>query len=171
MKYLCLSISVLFLAHPALAQDAVPPKPCELSEEFRAFDFWLGEWEVFNRQNGQIAGKNTITAIESGCALLEKWTSQNGGTGTSLNLYNPLTKTWRQLWVSNGYNIDITGGPNKQGHMVLEGHIHYYQGQTKAIRGTWSALENGDVRQYFQEFDPTSESWTDWFDGIYKPAE
>lgn len=171
MRYFFLSISLILLSLPAAAQDAPPPKPCETSVDFRAFDFWLGDWEVFNSQTGQVVGKNSISSIESGCGLLEKWTSSNGNTGTSLNLYNPLTKSWRQLWVSNGYNIDITGGPNEEGHMVLEGQIHYYQGQTKAIRGTWSALENGDVRQYFQEFDPTSESWTDWFDGIYKPVE
>jgi len=171
MRYFYLFISLILLAIPISAQDAAPPKPCETSEDFRAFDFWLGDWEVFNRKNGQAVGKNSISAIESGCALLEEWTSSNGNTGTSLNLYNPLTQSWRQLWVSNGYNIDISGGPNDQGHMVLEGRIHYYQGQTKAFRGTWSALENGDVRQYFQEFDKDSASWTDWFDGIYKPVE
>jgi hypothetical protein len=162
---------MLFWAAGAQAQDDTRPKPCSSDPGFQAFDFWIGEWDVFDRSNGKMVGNNTISSIESGCALIEKWQGASGSTGTSLNLYDPLTKKWRQLWVAPGYNIDIVGGLDVKGSMVLEGVIHYYQGPMRPFRGTWTALENGDVRQYFQEFDPDKEQWVDWFDGLYIKTE
>lgn len=167
-------LAILFVmawAAPTQAQDSNPPKPCSSDPGFRAFDFWIGEWDVFDRTTNKLVGHNNIYEVESGCALIEKWHGTSGSSGMSLNYYDPLTKKWRQLWVAPGYNIDIVGGLDSEGSMILEGVIHYYQGRMRPFRGTWSILENGDVRQYFQEFDPDKEQWADWADGIYKKAK
>lgn len=147
------------------------PNACQTDPGFRAFDFWIGEWNVKNRTNGQHAGTNKITSIEDGCALREEWTNAAGGTGQSLNYYNPATGKWRQIWISpgsGGYSIDYEGKV-RDGVMKLEGTIYYYtQGTTARFRGTWTPETNGTVRQLFEQYDSTTKSWQVWFDGLYE---
>jgi hypothetical protein len=42
--------------------------------EFHQFDFWLGEWEVFNKQGIKV-GENEIIRLQEGCVLQENWKS------------------------------------------------------------------------------------------------
>ena len=44
---------------------------------YRQFDFWIGDWEVFNPQDQRV-GSNRIDKVLGGCALHESW---RGGTG------------------------------------------------------------------------------------------
>jgi len=141
---------------------------CSTDAEFRAFDFWVGEWQVVEGPDKKIAGTNSITSIEDNCALFEQWTSQEGSSGISINHYNPVIKQWRQLWVSAGaYSIDIVGGMNN-GSMILEGTIWYYRSNTSfPFKGTWAPNPDQTVRQLFEQFDPEKKSWSVWFDGTY----
>ncbi|MCK0069830.1 hypothetical protein [Kordiimonas laminariae] len=167
IKILAVSIAAFTLLSSSVnAQNQ--PQPCQSDPHFRDFDFWLGNWEVKSRANGKVAGNNSITSIENGCAVFESWKSATGGTGISTNHYNPLTKKWRQVWLSAGsYSIDIEGGL-ENGAMHLVGHIWYYTNNTSfPIRGTWTPNEDGTVRQLFEQYNPSTEKWDLWFDGIY----
>ena len=62
-----------------------PPPPCTADDNFRAFDFWIGEWEVTPWAGGAVQGHNVIQPEESGCVLTEHWTNIQGGTGQSIN--------------------------------------------------------------------------------------
>ncbi|PCJ23428.1 MAG: hypothetical protein COA96_11805 [SAR86 cluster bacterium] len=140
---------------------------CEGEADFEAFNFWLGEWDVTDITTGKLAGSNVIKQMEGGCMLLESWTSGSGGTGTSVNYYNPVRKEWRQLWISQGrYSIDIAGGI-KEGSMVLTGKIYNFAGGDADFRGTWTPAEDGSVRQFFEQYNDETESWDAWFDGRY----
>lgn len=152
--------------------DAPPPPICETGAAYHQFDFWIGEWNVTNQASGQHAGTNEIRKEEYGCMLQEYWTSATGGTGSSINYYNPLTAEWRQVWISNGYTIDISGGLDDEGAMALVGTIYYYRPSTSfRFKGTWTPNKNGSVRQHFEQYDPDSETWTQWFDGLYEKIE
>lgn len=144
------------------------PSPCETDNAFRAFDFWLGDWNVIDQSTGQHAGTNSIKAVEGNCALSENWVNTAGVSGRSLNYYNPITKKWRQLWVATGaYSLDIEGGL-KDGAMQMEGTIFYYaNNQSFPFKGSWTPNQNGTVRQYFEQFDPDKQQWVTWFDSIY----
>jgi len=134
---------------------------------FSDFDFWVGEWEVFDSATGEKLGEDIIQKIESGCLLLEHWKSVSGGTGTSLNYYNPVTREWRQVWVSEGrYAIDIVGGI-RSGSMVLEGSIYNFAGAVWDFRGNWTPRPDGSVRQFFEQFNHDSNDWATWFDRRY----
>lgn len=154
------------LSAQVLAQDAAPAAPCE-SGVYHAFDFWLGDWEVF-LPDGSKAGENTISRQENGCLLLETWTSATGGSGQSYNFYDPGRGVWRQIWVSSFGTIDYAGALNDAGQMVLEGDVSYRNGTTAPFRGTWTPLPDGSVRQYFQQYDVDAKAWNDWFTGIYR---
>jgi hypothetical protein len=151
-------------------QQAQQTPVCQTVEQFKAFDFWIGKWSVTANGSDQVQGHNTITQIMDGCALLEEWENIQGGKGISTNHFNPITKEWRQLWISGGgggYSIDYTGGL-KDGSMKMEGEIYYYSNKSKLpFRGTWTPNEDGTVRQFFEQYNPETKAWDVWFDGIY----
>lgn len=144
--------------------------PCEHIPEFSQFDFWVGDWRVLD-PNGTLQGTNRIEKIEGGCLLLEHWNSAGGSTGTSMNFYDLRAGEWVQIWVSPGLQLEIRGGL-VDGSMVLTGHIYYVQsGDQKPFRGTWTPLDDGVVRQHFEESSDGGETWVTWFDGYYHPSE
>lgn len=156
----------LVLTKSALAQTV----SCVSDTGFSDFDFWVGEWDVYDTSNN-LVGSNSIKKMESDCLLMEFWTGAGGSTGISLNYFNPITSQWRQLWVSAGaYAIDIAGGLEGPS-MILSGTLWNYQGPSYAFRGSWTPNDDGSVRQFFEQYNEDSEVWEPWFDGRYVPKE
>ena len=152
----------------AQSDGANPPSfPCETTEGFTDFDFWLGEWDV-HLANGDLAGTNVITREERGCVLVERWTGATGGTGMSVNYLDMATGEWVQVWnAAGGSQINIRGGLSDDG-MLLEGTIHNVGGGVTApFRGLWTPLPDGRVRQYFEQSNDDGETWVPWFEGFY----
>lgn len=166
-KWVTIWPPLLTLLLPMVTGAAEPP--CGASE-FRQFDFWKGHWEV-RLADDRMAGSNSIERTQQGCLLVENWTGAQGGTGTSLNFYSPIAGLWRQVWVSPGAIIDISGGL-RGADMVLEGSITYSGAEqaTYPFRGTWSPLPDGRVRQFFEEARQP-EVWQTWFEGFYTRAD
>jgi hypothetical protein len=53
---------------------------------------------------------------------------------------------------------------------VLTGHAYDIQeGHDRPFRGTWTPMEDGVVRQHFEESSNGGQTWTTWFDGYYHP--
>jgi hypothetical protein len=104
----------LLLGMQAQAQG---PKPidCEASPERRQFDFWLGDWEVTDKAGETVYGHNTISKREKGCYLYEEWRSASGGSGSSMNYYDPSNGKWHQLWIDAGFSIIQTAGGIEDG--------------------------------------------------------
>jgi hypothetical protein len=146
-----------------------PPSPCETDTGFDDFDFWVGEWKVYsNDKKRTLQGTNSINKHHKNCLIIENWTNLQGGTGSSMNYYDPVEDQWRQLWVAGGYSIDYTGGLDETGSMVLNGRINYYKtGESHAFRGRWTPNTDGSVRQFFEQQDNKSLEWKVWFDGLY----
>ncbi len=167
-----LGVGALFQSVAAQEQSAATDadkkaRPCEYDERFRQFDFWIGHWEV-STAAGQVAGANRIEKGEQGCMLLERWTGGGGGSGTSINYYDTAKGKWVQVWVASaGYSIRIEGGL-EDGKMVLVGEIFGLDGKALPFRGTWTPLDDGRVRQFFEQSNDNGETWTPWFDGYYK---
>jgi len=80
---------------------SVQAYPCAHQQGFQDFDFWVGEWDV-HLANGALAGSNIIESVERGCALTERWTSANGGTGMSINYFDKASDEWVQVWNAEG---------------------------------------------------------------------
>lgn len=158
--------ALLLAAAPLASAQVDVPFDCQASAPHRQFDFWLGNWSVADGK-GQAQGDNEIRAIQNGCALEEQWTSVRGGTGQSINYYHPGRQQWRQVWNDGGASIiDISGGLSSDS-MVLTGTIYYLaEGVEKEFRGRWTQLEDGRVRQFFEEKDDAGE-WQVWFEGFY----
>lgn len=163
--------AIRFVALAALAACAVQAgeeaasKPCD-QMHFHEFDFWVGEWEVRD-ETGQLAGHNTITSEQAGCVIVERWRSVAGNDGMSMNYYEPRSGRWKQNWISPDLILEMSGG--RQGNdLVLEGPLQYLgKNRTTVLRGIWTPLPDGRVRQHFIESQDGGKTWQEWFDGYY----
>lgn len=164
-------VGALALAAPAAAQENAPEAPrrapsCDAAP-YRAFDFWVGEWEV-RTPAGELTGTNSIQPINRGCALLERYSVGGQPAGQSYTFYDPVRASWSQLWLSPGVIIRIEGPAAEPGTLTMEGTITYLdRPQPRGFRGRWTAQDDGTVLQQFWEQDPESGEWADWFTGIY----
>ncbi len=78
--------------------------PCMSDPHHREFDFWVGEWNVFQTNGMQPTGAHSsIQMISGGCAILENWESPNSN-GKSINFIDPVTNKWKQSWAGNYAN-------------------------------------------------------------------
>ena len=143
--------------------------PCRFEPEYRLFDFWVGDWEV-TTPDGRVAGSNSIQKAADGCMLLENWTSASGGTGNSINFFDPATKKWVQTWIDSGGGVISAAGGLENGAMRLIGTHILKSGERRPFRMTFSPLPNGHVRQFLEESTDEGRTWSVWFDGDYAPS-
>jgi hypothetical protein len=153
-----------------IAEMSQEAYPCKYRDEFREFDFWIGEWDV-HTADGAFAGSNRIEKVQADCVLLENWVSATGVSGMSMNYLDTSTNEWVQVWSgAGGTQITIRGGLGDEG-MLLEGEIHYIAGGTSApLRGLWTPLPDGRVRQFFEQSNDGGNTWALWFEGFYTRA-
>ncbi len=159
-------------AHPdfeeALKLIKLNAYPCLSSENYRHFDFWLGEWDVY--VNGQKVGDNSITMANGGCAIHEDYTTGNRNyTGQSINFYDPIDKKWHQHWVgSSGDVYNYIETDRAEGMLQFESKFMTRSGQITMSRLTFTLNEDRTVRQLFESSTDEGETWTPAFDGLYK---
>jgi hypothetical protein len=142
-------------------------QPCEKAAA-RQFDFWLGEWDVYEA-NGKKAGENRISKILGGCAIQENWSGTDGTTGTSLNSYVVDQKNWHQTWVDNSGSLLQLDGELRDGKMVLAGVAPSRDkpGHMTRHRITWEPMARGNVRQLWEASEDGGNAWRTVFDGTY----
>ncbi|MEX0900304.1 MAG: hypothetical protein WD081_06395 [Gammaproteobacteria bacterium] len=152
----------LLASGTAIAQDA----PRCAAPEYRAFDFWLGDWTV-RTADGTVAGRNEIQAMAGGCGLLEHWRGVRGGEGMSLNAFDPVLGRWTQRWVGAGVVLWLEGGL-VDGAMVMVGPTPRQTPQGAFLdRITWTPLDDGRVRQFWEVSSDGGATWQPYFDGYY----
>ena len=141
--------------------------PCDRDPRFRAFDFWIGEWDVM--ANGVRVGTNTITRELEGCALYERWTAHpaTGSYGHSVNRYDPSGGKWHQLWVdANGNQTDYEGDVFAEGIRFVGVNVKP-DGSRQRNEMTFTRLPDGGVRQLIRTGPMDGGEWTTSFDAVY----
>ena len=144
--------------------------PCEFDENYRQFDFWIGEWDVYT-PSGQLVGSNKIEKLSNGCALFESWVSSSGSPGHSINYYDAPAGKWRQYWVSSNGGMIPQEGEFRDGAIRMEGRNIQPDGSYQLFRGAWSLLDDGRVRQFLEQSTDEGETWYVWFEGLYQRKE
>lgn len=164
-----LAFAILISASANAQTPSAPQQPPPRCEGFvyRQFDFWVGEWDVFNPA-GQKIGESSVTREEAGCLIVEHWRSKTGGQGQSYNFFDPSREQWRQVWISAVELTDYAGNLNSKGEMVLEGDLQQAGGYAGRSRGIWTANSDGSVRQRFENYDTAKSAWSENFNGLYK---
>jgi hypothetical protein len=156
---------VAILVFTALSTaSAIAASPCDTSAH-RAFDFWLGEWQV-HTPDGKLAGVNRISNEYNGCVLHERYDTNRGYSGESLNSYDAGRRVWHQTWVDTSGTLLVLEGGLRNGSMVLEGQTIAADAQVTRHRITWTPNADGSVRQLWESTDAKGQ-WSVAFDGMY----
>lgn len=164
MKYLLLT--VFTLASLSLnAQNG--QKPCSTNAHYQ-FDFWIGEWEVYNTQADTVVGYNRIEKILNGCVIEENWTGSGGFKGKSFNTYNPLDSTWSQVWVDQAGNTLHFSGEYANDQLALKGKQQTVDGIVWYTLDFYRQRADQTVRQIWKMSTDQGANWSVIFDGTYK---
>jgi len=127
---------------------------------------------VVKDTSGNKVGVNSISIIEDGCALREKWIGKSGSTGTSLNYFDVADSTWNQLWVDNSGGILNLKGNLEDEQMILRSGIQEDDNLGKYMNQiTWTPNEDGTVSQKWDMLNEDGEQIKNVFFGIYNRRE
>ena len=145
---------------PLLLLLTLPPA-CD-EPEARAFDFWVGEWNVLNRWRAESgewvdAGRatNQVFHVLDGCAVVELWDGRLGTNhfrGFSVRAWEPATEEWVLV-----LNWPRPGGST---FSTLRGAFRHGRGDFHRE----SVNADGDTvltRYTFSDIAPASLRWND----------
>jgi hypothetical protein len=168
IKFSPLSVFSLFIAVEILIAILSPgaqsptSRPCS-SSEYREFDFWVGDWKVFDIGSPRKVADVQVEAILDGCVLREDYRGADGHRGQSFTIYDAARKVWHQTWVTNRGELLQIEGKVEDGEMVLTGRNQ----QGALVRGTWKPV-NRDVRETAVTSTDGGRTWQPWFDLVFR---
>lgn len=167
MKNIYSLIMMLFFNSFLFSQPV--DKKCNCcKEEYKQFDFWLGEWEVYNLKGFKV-GENLIVSIQDHCLIQENWKSDSL-TGTSYNFFDSKDKTWNQIYIDNLGTVLQLKGTFQNNKIILrsdkikssKANFFYYN------QITWEKNNSGNVLQKWDIIDDSGKILQTAFEGIYK---
>ena len=169
MRTLFAVVATLALIAPAHAQQQ-PQRPSCAGPEYRAFDFWIGEWDAFRADTNAPAGRSSVRAEDAGCVITEHWTSVGQPySGRSLNIYDRASGKWEQFWVdSTGNRVRFVGGPTDAGmRITTEAPVAVSATQQAYSRITFTNNADGTVLQQGEQ-STDGQAWTTTFAFTYR---
>jgi len=143
-----------------------PCKFTDVNPEMRQFDFWVGEWDVFNPQGIQ-SGTSRIERILADCVILENWTDRFGSQGKSFNKYDTANKRWEQFWVDEQGSTTYFKGKLEDKNMVFHAEAPQPDGKVGERKLTFYNLGPNKVRQFSQVTTDGGKTWTTEYDLTY----
>jgi ketosteroid isomerase-like protein len=146
----------VFAGEPALAS-------CEAAS-YRQFDFWAGDWDVFDVGSPIKVAHARVDRILEGCVLREDYQGSDGHKGQSFTIYDAARNVWHQNWVTNRGELLVIEGKIENGEMVLSGEDH---AAGALVRGVWKRV-NGDVRETAATSTDGGRTWKPWFDLVFR---
>jgi hypothetical protein len=148
--------------------------PCDTPQHHQ-FDFWVGDWQVFDAKTNQLVAFDHVEKHSHGCIVQQNLTMvtdlyrrQDVGyrmTGIGVNRFDG--ESWLELWADNQWGaIVLRGMPGAGKAMVLTTII---PSRNRDLRLEWEKRPDGSVRA-LQYVAPTgSGKWELYGDLIYRP--
>ncbi|MBL8548572.1 MAG: hypothetical protein JNJ73_01200 [Hyphomonadaceae bacterium] len=166
-------VAIAFIAADAgAAEQQGAAKPCQ-GASYRAFDFWIGEWDAYVTGTDNLAGQSSIRSEDSGCVITEHWRSRRAAySGRSLNTYDRASGKWLQFWMdSNGDLTRFAGNPPSPGQMALvaEDDVSPDNPAPRWRRMTFTRNADGSVRQHGEISSDHGATWSSEYDFTYRP--
>ncbi len=166
-----LTALILLAAQAAPVATPPPPRPpaCDTAAH-TAFDFWVGDWDVYPNGAKALAAHSKIERLYAGCAIRESWLPLKGAGGGSLSNLDPATGRWHQLWIGSQPGRVAFEGGSVDGKMVLTGFWQGVNGPGKdgLIRMSYTADDKDTVRQHGEISTDHGLTWQTSFDFIYR---
>ncbi len=169
----CLTIGtvsmVVLLAGGGLTASRVAPVESPKSGScvapaYRQFDFWAGDWHVFDVGSPIKVAHARVDLILDGCVLREDYQGTDGHKGQSFTMYDAARKVWHQSWVTNRGELLVIEGKIEAWEMDLSGEDH---AKGALVHGTWKP-ENGNVRETAATSTDGGKTWKPWFDLVFR---
>jgi ketosteroid isomerase-like protein len=148
-----------------LAADRSQPAPCA-APAYHQFDFWAGDWDVFDVGSPIKVAHAQVALILGGCVLREDYQGTDGHKGQSFTVYDSARKIWHQTWVTNRGELLEVEGKLDAGVMILSGEHH---AEHTLVRSGWKPM-NGEVRETAATSRDGGKTWKPWFDLVFRPA-
>ena len=167
-----IGLLALLLAPAAAAQNR-PAEPgvapqCRTAEHHQ-FDFWLGDWDVYDvPDTTRVVARARISRMLGGCALREVYTQPDGMEGESFSLWDPAQRRWHQSWATNRGGLLLLEGAFERGRMVLTAPEWKPDGSSTRLRGTWWP-EGRNVRLKAERSADDGQTWGPVFDIVFRP--
>ncbi len=162
-------LAITALTSTMAGQTAPPsgpaPTPCVTDRERHNFDFWIGEWDVTTK-GGSLAGHSVVQSVSGGCALLENWTSLNGGNGKSLNAYNPLIRQWQQFWIGQDGSVTEFRSSALDGTSLVF-YVKDDANKSAISRLRFTPVDSATVRQHSESTKDGGKIWKTDYDFYY----
>jgi ketosteroid isomerase-like protein len=167
-KISIVTLAVLFAGNyvpkQVSAAEPTPPPHCSVPS-YRQFDFWAGDWEVFDVGSPIQVANAKVDLILDGCVLREDYQGADGHKGQSFTVYDVARDVWHQTWVTNRGELLQIEGKLDAGVMVLTGEDHT---KHALVRGWWKPM-NGEVRETAATSSDDGKTWKPWFDLVFRP--
>ncbi len=167
-------LAVILAGNSWSQSNTSTPVPCS-SELYKAFDFWLGDWEVYSNADGVLQGLDTIVKQNNDCLLYQHWRQQtdaykpagalNRLEGRSVSMFD--TEVWRQVWTDNGGTFMPLKGGLVDGNMVLTSEFD--NPSWPIYKWHWEPQSDGTIYNYGFVSTNQGETWNKYFDITYRP--
>src|SRR5450631_1910344 len=167
-KILIVVVAVLLAGNnlPKRAFAAEPATPTHCSApSYRQFDFWEGDWDVFDVGSPLQVAHAKVDLILDGCVLREDYQGTDGHKGQSFTIYDVARDVWHQTWVTNRGELLEIEGKREAGVMILTGED---RAKHALVRGWWKPV-NGEVRETAATSSDDGKTWKLWFDLAFRP--
>jgi len=158
----------------------------ETDAKFSDFDFWLGEWQVYDAESGELRGFDDVEKVLEGCVVKQHWRQMDDNfTQPGLpwrlqgNSLSGITAggEWRQIWTdNNGGNLLFTGGYDENGRMSLVSEWYSVPGQdgeTIRMRNFWhwEPQADGTIKNWgFVQSPDESAEKRRYFNIVYRKS-
>src|ERR1700678_266301 len=147
------------------AAEAASAPQCA-SSAYRQFDFWAGDWDVFDVGSPIEVAHAQVDLILDGCVLREDYQGTDGHKGQSFTVYDAARKVWHQTWVTNRGELLQIEGKLDAGVMILSGEDHT---KHTLVRGWWKPGK-GEVHETAATSRDKGKTWDPWFDLVFRPT-
>jgi hypothetical protein len=138
------------------------------------FDFWVGDWQVFDATTDKLVAFDRVEKREEGCIVEQNLTfltdlyRRPGApyrlSGMSVNRYDG--EAWLELWADNQWGaIAMRGSPDSSGAMVLR---TIAPSRHRDLKIVWENRPDGTVRILQYVAPAGSGHWQKYGDLIYR---
>lgn len=171
-----LALAALGAGVPAREAVAAQPDidPCDTPQSHQ-FDFWVGDWRVFDAKTAQMVAFDHVEKLAHGCIVQQNLTlitdlyrRPNVAYrlfGIGVNRFDG--ERWLELWADNQWGaIALSGKPEGGKAMVMTTLI---PSRNRDLRLVWETQADGSVRTLQYVAPAGSGKWELYGDLIYRP--
>lgn len=163
----CVLIIALASAGPPSSAAEGSDPPCA-APTYRDFDFWIGDWDVFDvSAPAKQVARVHVDPILNGCVLREDYKATDGHAGESFTIFDASRRVWHQTWVTDHGRLLMIEGEMHDGAMILEGTDRTSDGRNRRVRGIWQNAKDGVHERAMTSLDD-GKTWTQWFDLVFR---